>query len=324
MQSIHVSAPGKLMLFGEYAVLEGEPCLTAAVNHRMYATITKNKTNQFILDAKDLGVFHYTKSMDAIGTGDILKDEKFAEIAAYNFFTQFPEKKSGVSIETAASFSKNFGFGSSAATTAAIIFALSELFVMHLSKKQVFDLAYKTVMDVQKKGSGFDVASSVYGGVLQFVIGGKSIEPLNIQNTPLLVGYIGKKADTVTFINTFSELKKNNPIVVKKTCSAIGKIVAQAKNAMEQSDWKTVGRLMQENQQLLNTFNVSTPTLDQLMSATEKNGAYGAKISGAGGGDCMIALAPEEKKDVVIETIKNNGGAMIDVAVEMEGVRIEK
>lgn len=324
MQSIHISAPGKLMLFGEYAVLEGEPCLTAAVNHRMHATVTKNTTKQFVLDAKDLGVSRYTKSIDEIGTGDILKEAKFAEIAIDNFFKKFPEKKSGVHIQTAAAFSKNFGFGSSAATAVAIIFALSELFGMHLSKKAVFDLAYKTVLDVQKKGSGFDVASSVYGGVLYYVAGGKTIEPLDIDSIPLLVGYTGTKADTVTFINTFGELKKSDPTVVEKTCKAIGNIVKQAKNAMEKNDWKTAGRLMQENQQLLNTFNVSTPVLDALMSAAEKNGAYGAKISGAGGGDCMIALVPLKKKDAVIETIKNNGGSIIDVAVEMEGVRIEK
>ncbi len=312
------------MLFGEYAVLEGEPCLTAAVNHRMHATITKNNTNQFILDAKDLGVSHYTKSIDMIGTGEIVKDVKFAEIATDNFFKKFPKKKSGVHIQTAASFSKNFGFGSSAATTVAILFALSELFAMHLSKKQLFDLAYKTVMDVQKKGSGFDVASSVYGGVLYFTAGGKTIEPLDIKNIPLFVGYAGTKADTVTFINTFGDLKKKNSQLVEKTCQAIGKIVEQAKTSLEQRDWKTAGRLMQENQQLLSTFNVSTPTLDLLMSAAEKSGAYGAKISGAGGGDCMIALASEEKKDVVIKTIKTHGGAIIDVAVEMEGVRIEK
>lgn len=312
------------MLFGEYAVLEGQPCLTVAVNHRMHATVTKNKTSQFILDAKDLGISKYTKAIDVIGSGDIPKDAKFAEIATYNFFSQFPEKKSGIHIETSAAFSKNFGFGSSAAATAAIIFALSELFAMHLSKKQIFDIAYKTVLDVQKKGSGFDVASSVYGGVLYYVAGGKVIEPLAIENIPLLVGYAGTKADTVTFINTFGNLKKNNPKLIEKTCVAIGKIVEQAKTAIEKNDWKKAGKLMQDNQQLLNTFNVSTPTLDQLMFAAEKNGAYGAKISGAGGGDCMIVLVPLEKREAVIKTMKKKGGAVIDVEVEKEGVRIEK
>lgn len=324
MQSISVSAPGKLMLFGEYAVLEGQPCLTAAVNHRMKVTITKNDNKRFVLAAKDLGIDHYTKSIEDIGRDNIMKDAKFAEIAVDNFFKQFPEKKSGVDILTSAAFSKNFGFGSSAATTVAIFCGLSELFGISLSKKQLFDLAYKTVLDVQQKGSGFDVASSVYGGVLYYFAGGKIIEPLCINNIPLVVGYTGVKADTVSLINAFIKHKKDDPTTVEKTCRAIGEIVRQAKEAIEKNDWETVGKLMDENQQLLDALHVSTPILDNLMRFAKENGAYGAKLSGAGGGDCMIALVHQANKEVVINAIKKSGGSIIDIDIEKEGVRIEK
>lgn len=324
MNTIIVSAPGKLMLFGEYAVLEGEPCLTTAVNRRMTVRVTRAKTQQFVLHAKDLKIDNYKRSLEDLGNGEGPKDVRFAETVVRNFFQQFPQKKPGVIIETHAPFSKNFGFGSSAATTVALSYALTTLFSVSLSKKELFDFAYKTVLDVQHAGSGFDIASSLYGGVLYFLSGGKKIEQVKVEDFPLLVGYTGVKADTVSFIQVFNEKKKNNQKLYKDTCHAIGNAVKKAKKTIENENWQEAGNLMNENQRLLSVFSVSTPMLDKLVGMVNKNGAYGAKLSGAGGGDCMIALVSDRKREVVKQAIENAGGSVIDVSVEKEGVRIEK
>lgn len=324
MNTITVSAPGKLMLFGEYAVLEGEPCLTAAVNRRMTVRVTRAKTQQFVLHAKDLKIDNYKRSLEDLGNGDVPKDARFAETVVRNFFQQFPQKKSGVIVETHAPFSKNFGFGSSAATTVALSYALTTLFSVSLSKKELFDFAYKTVLDVQHAGSGFDIASSLYGGVLYYLSGGKTIEQVNTRSIPLLVGYTGAKADTVSFIHAFNEKKKDAPELFSKTCLSIGEVVKQAKRAIEEGEWQKVGELMNQNQDLLSVFGVNTPMLENLIRVVKHTGAYGAKLSGAGGGDCMIALAPEEKREAVKKAIENAGGSVIDVSIEKEGVRIEK
>lgn len=327
MNEITVSAPGKLMLFGEYAVLEGEPCLTAAVNRRMTVKVTKTETKQFVLHAKDLQIDNYKKSLQDLGNGEVPKDAKFAETVVKNFFQQFPEKQSGVVVETHAPFSKNFGFGSSAATTVALWYALIHLFSLSLSKKELFDFAYKTVLDVQKGGSGFDIASSLYGGVLYYLSGGKKIEQVKVNDFPLIVGFTGVKADTTLFIQAFKEKKKNNKKVFEETCRSIGRVVDQARKTIEKGDWEKTGKLMDENRALLSRFSVndmSIPMLEKLISSVKKNGSYGAKLSGAGGGDCMITLAPKEKKEAVGKAIVDAGGTIIQVSIEKEGVRIEK
>ena len=106
----------------------------------------------------------------------------------------------GLQVKTESEFSSQYGFGSSSAVTAATIFALSKIFNIDLTKKEIFDLGYKTTLDVQKVGSGFDIAAAVYGGTTYFWTGGKKIEPLNVKQIPLVIGYSGIKADTPTIV----------------------------------------------------------------------------------------------------------------------------
>src|SRR5713226_9089231 len=149
---------------------------------------------------------------------------------------------------TSSEISPEFGFGSSSASTVCALKAISELFDLHLSQRGIFDIAYKTVLDVQGKGSGYDVAAGVYGGTLYFVTGGSVIEPLNIDELPLIVGYSGIKAVTVALINLVKEKADCYPEVVEGIFNAIEKLVEQAKNALLAKDWPTFGDLMNVNQ----------------------------------------------------------------------------
>ena len=178
-------------------------------------------------------------------------------------------------------------------------------------------------MDIQGKGSGFDVAAAVFGGTVYFVTGGKTIEPLNIKSLPLIVGYSGIKADTVTLINKVKEKFANNQSRLDGIYNEIESIVEKAKGLVISSNWEEVGKLMSENQKLLSELGVSIEKLDNMIEGAVSAGAYGAKLSGAGGGDCMIALGPEDRKDAIENAIEEAGGEIIQVITNAEGVRIE-
>ncbi|MBI2329940.1 mevalonate kinase [Candidatus Daviesbacteria bacterium] len=334
MKTITVSAPGKLMLLGEHAVVYGRPCIVTAVNQRMKATVELTDEPIFSLDAPDVQVTGYQKPMDQLGVGDPLtplaqkdstsipKGAKFVEIALYNFYNNYKgyTKKGGIRVTTKSEFSSQFGFGSSSASTVCVIKALSEITGANLDNKTVFDLSYKTVLDIQGKGSGFDVAAAIYGGTLYFKKGGEIIEPLNVDSLPLIVGYSGIKADTVTLMN---QVLEKDQLVVEGIYTDIGKLVEQAKPALLNKDWATLGKLMDDNQKLLSELGVSIPKLDQMISAATNAGAYGVKLSGAGGGDCMITLAPEDKIQAVKDGIAAAGGQVIEVGANVEGVKVE-
>jgi len=320
---ITVSAPGKLMLLGEHAVVYDRPCLVTAVGQRLKVTIELLATSEFQLDAEDVQVVGYKKQMTEVGNGEIPKGAKFVEIALKNFCEKHP-KITGVRVTTASEFSSLFGFGSSSASTVCVIRALSDLTGMHLSREEIFDLSYKTILDIQGKGSGFDIAAAVYGGTLYFVTGGKVIEPLIIPSLPLMVGYSGVKADTVTLINEVKKKMDAEPKKVNRIYDAISELVEKAKTDMGKGDWETVGKWMNFDQEYLRDLGVSTEKLESMIAAAKKAGAWGAKLSGAGGGDCMIALVRSDKRNAVGEAITTAGGQVIDVALNAEGVRVEK
>lgn len=322
MNNITISAPGKLMLLGEHAVVYGSPCIVTAVGQRMKATVELTDEPTFELNAPDVQIENYTKPMSELGIGDIPKGAKFVEIAVRNFIEKHP-LSGGLRVETASEFSSQFGFGSSSASTVCTIKALSEISGANLDNKVVFDLAYKTVLDIQGKGSGFDVAAAVYGGTLYFKKGGEVIEPLNIDALPLIVGYSGIKADSVSLMNQVLEKAEKYPQVIEDIYSNIGKLVEQAKPKVLSKDWASLGELMNFNEGYLSSLGVEGKKLADMIYGAREGGAYGAKLSGGGIGDCMIALAPEDKTQTVKEGISSCGGQVIDIEANVEGARIE-
>ncbi len=324
MHKVTVSAPGKLMLLGEHSVVYNRPCIVTAVGQRMFVTVERIEDKIFELNAPDVDIKKYKKAMEDLGEGEIPKGAKFVEIAVKNFKDKY-FFKGGLKIKTKSEFSSKFGFGSSSASTVCVIKALSILLKGNLTDKQIFDLAYKTVLEVQGSGSGFDVAAAIYGGTLYFVTGGKKIEPLKLKDLPLIVGYTGIKADTPTIVKVIvGGLKEKYPKVVTNIFNQITDLVEQAKKAVIKKDWETVGQLMNINQGLLSSLGVSIRKLEDMIYAARDNGAYGAKLSGAGGGDCMIFLAPQKKKAAISRAIAKVGGKVINVKANVKGVRVER
>lgn len=324
MKKVTVSAPGKLMLFGEHAVVYNRPCLVTAVDQRMRATVEFISEPELQIEAPDVKVSGYKKPLKELGMGEIPKGAKFVEIAVRNFASKYPLKQ-GITVRTKSEFSSLFGFGSSSASTVCVIKALSELTGKKLSNKAIFDLAYKTVLDIQGKGSGFDVAAAIYGGILYFVTGGQEIKPLKIKNLPLIVGYTGIKADTAYLVKeVVGGRLKRYPKVMNETFDTITDIVETAKKAFLKEDFATVGELMDINQGLINSMGVSIAKIEDMAFAARNAGAYGAKLSGAGGGDCIIVLAPDGKRKAVEKAITRVGGEVIKVKTNAEGVRVEK
>ncbi len=322
MDSVTISAPGKLMLFGEHAVLYDHPCIVTAVGERMTATVTVLDKPAFELSAPDVNVNSHVKAMDALGSGEIPQGAAFVELAVKHFFDQYPSGK-GIHIETRSGFSPRVGLGSSSASAVCVIKALADLFGMSLSPEQIFAVAYQAVLDAQGKGSGFDVAAAAFGGTLLFFTGGKQIEPLQLPSLPLIIGYTGVKADTVTVIDQVKARAEKFPKIIDRLYGEIDAVTTLALSALREGDLRTVGELMDVNHGYLSALGVSSAKLESLVHAARDAGAWGAKLSGAGGGDCMIALADAARRRDVEDAIVKAGGTVMRVEANAEGMRVE-
>lgn len=305
MKKVVVSAPGKLMLFGEHAVIYSEPCIVTAVSSRLKVSIENRGTGIFI---------------DSPQT----KDTRFVEAAIKLLTSNYKlPTKNDLHIKTSCDFSGKYGFGSSSAVTVATIYALGKFYKLSLSKRDIFNLAYQVIQKVQGTGSGFDVAAASFGGTLFYKNGGEIIAPLPLKfnNTAFVIGYSGVKSNTVELIKQVREKRDKNPKKYDRIFASIGKLVMQAREALLAGNWKLVGSLMDVNQNYLRDLGVSTDRLEKLISKAKRGGALGAKLSGAGGGDCMIAIVELNKRKRVEDAISNAGGEVVPVDINEEGVK---
>ncbi|OGJ62232.1 mevalonate kinase [Candidatus Peribacteria bacterium RIFCSPLOWO2_01_FULL_51_18] len=321
-QKVTVSVPGKLMFFGEHAVLFGYPCIVTAVGRRMKTTVEIANEPVFSLNAPDVKISRYLKPMASLGKGEIPRGAKFVETAVKIFLSDHPGIKGGVSIKTRSDFSSEMGFGSSAASVVGVLGALYELTEGKINKTKIFDQALKTVLEVQGKGSGFDIAAAVFGGTLFYAIG-KKPEVLKLKKLPIIVGYTGIKTDTVKVIDEINARSDKYPEIFKTIYLEIGRLSAMAKTALEKSEWRKVGELMDINQGFLEVLGVGSLKLASMIHAAREAGALGAKLSGAGKGDCMIALADSDQRSVVSRRISKAGGTVIDIPCNAEGLKLE-
>lgn len=321
-KSIIASAPGKLMLFGDHAVVYGCPAIVTAVDQRIYVTVRKNGVDAFQLEAPDLGLRSYTKVIKDLGKKELPKAVSFMEMLYKRFLDRYPQSE-GIVVTTRSDFSSTFGFGSSSAVTVAFAKALTSLYEISVSNHELFELCYQAVLDVQGVGSGFDIASAIWGGTIYYVKPAKVVTPIDIDHCPLIVGYTGIKADTPTLVRMVETLKKEHPELVDDIFSQIHVIVDQAKFALESRDWALLGELMTQNQLLLQKLQVSSIKLDQLIEAANQAGALGGKLSGAGGGDCMLATVTDDNRQVVQTALTEVGATIMHVQLQAEGVRLE-
>lgn len=326
MSIVSASAPGKLMLLGEHAVVYGHPCIVTAVDLRIRAKVNVSKTGHVSINSMNLHRPYIVSISELRNASVVPKEVRFVAIAIKRFW-EYVGEYFGVEVTTQSEFTESFGLGSSSAVTVATIKALSKATGYDMDESRIFSLGYETVLEAQEGvGSGFDIAAASFGGTLYYVTGGKVITPMTVDNLPLVVGYSGNKADTTNYVKIVASRRQQFPTLVDTVMESIGTIVKRAKLVLKRGDYSKLGQLMNLNQGWLQALGVSTNELDYLINISRLSGAYGSKLSGAGGGDCMVALINEENRVAVEGGINYSnipGAKVIRLRTNAEGVRIE-
>lgn len=320
---VTTSAPGKLMLTGSHAVVHGRPCLVTAVDQRIKVMAESVADQKFYLEAADLGLTGYSKSLDDLGVGQPPKAVRFVESFLNIFWQKYPQS-GGIKVVTQSDFSSQVGFGSSSAVTVALAKAVSQLYQVELTNYQLFDLCYQAVISVQAVGSGFDIASAIWGGTIYYISPAKEVRQLDIDYLPLVVAYTGVKADTPTLVKMVDDQFDQDPDRINLIFDQIGQITEEAYLALEKKDWSEFGQLLNRHQLVAAQLGVSSPELDRLTRAANQAGASGAAFSGAGGGDCMITVVDDQTQAQVSQALENAGGQVINLVVNANGVQYEK
>jgi mevalonate kinase len=305
------SAPGSLMLLGEYAVLHGKHALVCAVDKRMTVTLAPRADKQITISSAALGDFSTDISRLAV-----VAPFQFILATLKTFQKKLP---SGCDLTVTSEFSDKIGFGSSAAVTVATLAALNEWFELALSPLEMVRAARKIIRQVQGLGSGADAAACVLGGMVAY-----KMQPLLAEKLPhqhaLTAVYAGYKTPTVEAVKKVKALFAAHQQVYRQLFQAIDTCVVQGIQCVREQNWQTLGSIMNIQQGLMESLGVNTPLLSELIHALRNEApTLGAKISGSGLGDCVVGLGTTALLTFADEKIKQ-----IPVAISMRGVVCEK
>jgi mevalonate kinase len=322
---VRASAPAKVILFGEHFVVYGEPAIVLAIDKRAHVRARLREDQRIYINSTSLG-------LSGFFTGDRFQPERGGEEArrrlepiktAAQKVLEVSEEKTGVDIEVSSQIPVAAGIGSSAAVAAAVAASVSQLLDSKTSKEKIYNVALEAERFIHGTPSGIDPAISTYGGAILFQKG-KGITPLKANvDLPLVVGDTGMKRSTGDLVAKLGRRRARYPLVINPILKVGGEIVRSAVNALKSGDTRALGELMNVNQGLLSAVGVSNEPLERLIYAARKAGALGAKLTGAGGGGCIISLCYEEKLGDVLEAVKHVGRTAFIARKTDEGVRIE-
>ncbi len=323
---VTASAPAKIILFGEHFVVYGEPAIVLAIDKRAYAKVESRDDKRLYLRSVNLNLAGYFENgVFKVEQGDAKEAKmKFEPVKlAVNRVLETCGKNVGLDIEISSSVPVAAGLGSSAAVVAAVTTAVGALLNVKMSKEDVFRITYEAEKIVHGTPSGIDPAISTFGGTLLFQMD-TGFKPLEVKmDIPLVIGDTGVERLTRVQVEKVREVKEKYPQVVDQIMLAAREIVLRAIDAIKENDLDVLGDLMNINHALLYGIGVSDESLEWLINAARKAGALGAKLTGAGGGGCMIALARNERLEQVSEAIQKAGGRTFMARKTDEGARIE-
>jgi mevalonate kinase len=319
---IVTSAPGKVILFGEHAVVYDEPSLAGAIDRRVYIQVERRVDRQIKIFSDDLSPKEISFSLDKPCFME--KNDAFAEFRyvkkAVELTFEHLKKDSGLELKIDSEIPPASGLGSSASVSVATILAVSTILDIELKKEEIARLGHRVELEVQGAASPTDALTTTFGGILYIQPRKQKHEPINV-SLPLVVGYTGVERSTKILVENVRLLKERYPMIIDPIIRDIGRIVREAKTRLENND-KDIGELMNINHGLLEALGISTEKLSELVYTARTAGAAGAKLTGAGGGGCMIAYTPENAEKV-IKAIKGCNCTALKAPISREGVRVE-
>lgn len=322
---VKASAPGKCILFGEHAVVYGQPALACSINQRMTIEVEREETfDAWRLDGRAF-------------------DPKRNPHIDYILNQLPPSSNQPHHIRIRGSIPKASGLGSSAALSVALCGALQQIRSDEINPLEASKLAHFAEAEAQGgRASPMDTATSSFGGfvVLSDVIeeGLDFIETRTMQvngatqqwhlhtfdasipeDVALVIGNTGVHGSTSAMVQQVADLIRENP-ERQIELETIGAIARRGIQSLKDGNMEAVGQAMSENHIVLRSLGVSSPELEQLIRAAAPS-SLGVKLTGAGGGGCMIALTRNPEQTV--DAIEMEGGRAFISHFNQEGLRAE-
>lgn len=289
--TVTVSAPGSIMITGEHAVVYGAPAIVCAIEQRITVQMSPREDRVVEIDSEIAP--KVDQSLDALeSTGPM----RFV-ISAVQRYTD--RLASGLNIKITSEIDPTLGLGSSAAVTAACLVALDKLAGTNSHFEHLHLQALSIVRALQGRGSGADLAASLFGGVISYQLpetllsgvpnSGETAKITQLPKLPPLgLRYAGYKTPTGEVLAKIADEMVGHEAEYDALYRKMGECSARTIAAVRDRDWECVAQELNVYQGFMSELGVSDNTLDEIIA--EAKGAMAVKISGSGLGDCVLSM----------------------------------
>lgn len=297
---VKASAPGKIILFGEHAVVYNRPALAVPV--------TQVHVDVEVLDSPRKGVFIHAPGIDLHAELNSLPaNHPIASVMLKVFKLCGISQTPDLEINILSTIPVASGLGSGAAVSVALIRALSSYYLHSLSDNETNELAFEVEKLHHGTPSGIDNTVITYNKPVYFIKG----QPMEIFKVgrpfTIVIGDTGISALTKESVGDVRSLWLRDTVNFENYFNEIAQIALIARRSIESGRPELLGELMDQNHALLQNLTVSSSELDRLVEAARSAGALGAKLSGGGRGGNMIALVEQPKAESVADALISAG-----------------
>jgi len=298
------TAPGKIILFGEHAVVYNRPAIAVPVFQVHASATIEPRAGPVEIDAPDISR-HYT-------LGNAPADDPLAVMIRQTCARLGkPPKDFSVHIESTIPVAR--GLGSGAAVSVALARALAGFFQGELSRSEVSALAFEVETLYHGTPSGIDNTVIAFERPVYFVKEHPT-ESFRVERPfTLAIADTGVAASTRSVVGAVRTAWETDRSRYEAIFDRIGTLARAARTAIEFGDVDALGPLMIENQRLARMMGISSAEIDNLTNAAMRAGARGAKLSGAGRGGNVIALVEESTQAKVEQALMDAGAVRVIV-----------
>lgn len=294
------SAPGKIILFGEHAVVYNRPALAVPVNQvQVDVGVSDSDKPGVWIDAPMVGLHGELSTLPS--------DHPIGSVILKVFHHLGISTPPNISVTIVSTIPVAAGLGSGAAVSVALIRSLSSFLSFSLSNEQVNELVFEIEKLHHGTPSGIDNTVITYNMPVYYMKG-KPIETFKCGKPfTIVIGDTGVPAPTKESVGDVRRLWLRDANRFESIFNEVAQISTMARRLIEGGHPEHLGELMDHNHEFLQQMTVSSPELDVLVYAARKAGAQGAKLSGGGRGGNMIALVDQASAESVAGALISAG-----------------
>lgn len=291
------SAPGKIILLGEHAVVYGQPAVAIPI-HSIQTNVN--------ISAWKGGVFINSPQLQLYGELSALEINHPVRSMYEQIFNKLDIQPTGLRIDINSTIPVASGFGSGAALSVASIRSLATYYQKNLTDIEVNDICFATEKIFHGNPSGVDNIVITHGMPVYY-IPGKPVEILEINGRyQLVVANTGIQTSTKEVVSAVRDLVERDSLAAADILK-LGEIAKLGRSAIATQNNILLGKLMNDAHRTLRRLTISCQELDKLVVAARENGAIGAKLSGGGRGGNMIALCYEPDVEKISNALRDAG-----------------